>query len=272
MKLASDLNPTLQPLVAGLLACSSSLVLRATKMETWKEDGLACLITAMIAVCLVESIKGLATLRYLHSTVARKIMHISTGPVFVACWPLFSDEPTARYFAAVIPLAVTLQFALVGLGAIEDDAVVRSMSRTGNRQELLKGPLMYGLVALVVTILQWRTLTGVTALMLLCAGDGFADLVGRQLGKHNSVSWNSNKSIAGCAAFFLSAIFFSACFHQMFMWQGWTVLSLPEFMPKLVFMSFVATLVESLPVKDCDNLTVYIAAIISEYLYDCVLS
>lgn len=36
--------------------------------------------------------------------LSRKLVHITTGPLFVLTWPLFSSAPEARYYAAVIPV------------------------------------------------------------------------------------------------------------------------------------------------------------------------
>jgi hypothetical protein len=46
-------------------------------------------------------------------------MHMGCGPIFLLCWPLFSDSPTAARYAAAAPLAITLVFTLVGLGIVK---------------------------------------------------------------------------------------------------------------------------------------------------------
>src|SRR5512136_313268 len=78
---------------------------------------------------------------WVSSQLSRKIIHIGTGPIFVLCWLLFDSSASSRFLAALIPLAITAQFALVGLGVIGDPAAVQAMSRTGDRREILKGPL-----------------------------------------------------------------------------------------------------------------------------------
>lgn len=40
-------------------------------------------------------------------------------------------------------------------------ATVRSMSRSGDRRELLRGPLVYGIIFILSTLFYWRQLTGV---------------------------------------------------------------------------------------------------------------
>ena len=36
---------------------------------------------------------------------ARKTMHMGAGPLFLCCWPLFSEAEAARYWAVVGPAA-----------------------------------------------------------------------------------------------------------------------------------------------------------------------
>lgn len=86
-----------------------------------------------------------------------------------------------------MPLIISLQFVAVGLGWIKNEAAVKAMTRTGNRLEILRGPLYYGIAFVVVTLGWWRNSpVGILALMALCGGDGLADIVGRRLGKIGS--------------------------------------------------------------------------------------
>src|SRR3972149_3564168 len=87
--------------------------------------------------------------------LSRKIIHMGTGPLFVLCWPLFTGSPYSRYLAALVPLAITLQFILVGIGVVRDPAAVQAMPRSGDRREILRGPLYYGIVFVALTTLYW---------------------------------------------------------------------------------------------------------------------
>jgi dolichol kinase len=52
--------------------------------------------------------------------------------------------------------------------------------RSGRREELLRGPLLYAAVHVAVTLLCWRhSPGGILALSVLCGGDGLAEVVGR---------------------------------------------------------------------------------------------
>jgi len=89
----------------------------------------------------------------------------------------------------------------VGCGLVSDAGLVASVSREGDRRELLKGPLFYVLVLIACTLLSWRdSPTGLVAVSMMCGGDGMADIVGRRFGGGNRLPWNGAKSVAGSAA------------------------------------------------------------------------
>ncbi|KAK9810104.1 hypothetical protein WJX72_004953 [[Myrmecia] bisecta] len=69
-------------------------------------------------------------------------MHVCTGLVFVRFWRFFDDSPSAKYVCAAVPALATLHFVAVGLGYVNDAALVAGATRTGNRRELLRGPLL----------------------------------------------------------------------------------------------------------------------------------
>lgn len=51
------------------------------------------------------------------------------------------------------------------------------MQRSGRREELLRGPLLYAAVHVAATLIWWRhSPCGVLALAILCAGDGLAEV------------------------------------------------------------------------------------------------
>ena len=98
---------------------------------------------------------------------------------------------------------IVAQFALVGLGILKDDAAVQAMSRTGDPGEILRGPLYYGIAFVLLTVLFWKDLpTGMTALMMMCGGDGLADIVGRRVASPK-LPWSREKSVAGTASVFI---------------------------------------------------------------------
>lgn len=229
---------------------------------------LALAITLILALMWLRLNDFLAARGVYSSTLSRKIIHIGTGPIFVLCWLFFSNVPSARWLAAVVPLGITAQFALVGLNVIKDEQAVKAMSRSGERREILKGPLFYGIAFVVLTLLYWKdTPIGITALMVMCGGDGLADLVGGRYGKVR-IPWSPRKSWAGTAAVFLGGLLFSlavlAVFHAAGVFSG----SVLQRLPALLVICLGAAAVESLPFQDVDNLTLpFVSAVLGHLLF-----
>lgn len=66
--------------------------------------------------------------------------------------------------------------------------------RTGERRELLRGPLQYGLAIAALTAWFWRdSPVGVLGIAVLCAGDGMADIIGRRFGQANKLFYSPQK-------------------------------------------------------------------------------
>lgn len=199
---------------------------------------------------------------WVSSGLSRKIIHIGTGPIFVLSWLFFNDAPEARFLAALIPGAITIQFALVGFGLWRDPAAVAAMSRTGDRREILRGPLYYGLVHVLLTLIFWKdSPIGIVALMLLCGGDGLADVVGKRL-RSAVLPWSPKKSVAGTMSVFLGGALFSLVILGIYSALGALPGTLSSYMLPVFLISLAGMAVESLPFKDLDNLTVPAVAVV----------
>lgn len=199
---------------------------------------------------------------WVSSSLSRKIIHVGTGPIFVLCWLFFDDAMVSRWLAALIPLAITSQFVLVGTGIIRDEAAVRAMSRSGDRREILRGPLYYGIVFVILTLVYWKfSPIGVVALMIMCGGDGLADVTGRRWGKIK-LPWNADKSWAGSLGMLLGGWILAVIIFTIYIAEGVFSGSIWNKIPALSLIALAGTLVESLPLKDVDNLTVTITAVI----------
>lgn len=163
----------------------------------WIREIFVTLFTFGIAVSWLRIINFWAEKGVLESNLSRKIIHLGTGPLFVLCWTLFASTSYSRYLAALVPLSIVIQFIGVGTGVLKDSQAVIAMTRNGEPSEILKGPLYYGLVFIICTLVFWRnTPVGILALMIICGGDGLADIVGRRLGKQK-LPFNSDKSWQG---------------------------------------------------------------------------
>ncbi|EFH40840.1 hypothetical protein ARALYDRAFT_332145 [Arabidopsis lyrata subsp. lyrata] len=133
----------------------------------------------------------------LDQKLIRKLVHINIGLVFMLCWPLFSSGIQGALFASLVPGLNIIRMLLLGLGVYHDEGTIKSMSRHGDRRELLKGPLYYALSITSACIFYWKSSPiAIAVICNLCAGDGMADIVGRRFGTEK-LPYNKNKSFAG---------------------------------------------------------------------------
>ena len=178
-------------------------------------------LTLIIALVWLRINDYMAHKGWVPGKISRKIIHVGTGPIFVLCWLLFNESRSAPFIAAIVPLGITLQFALVGSGFVKDPSAVEAMSRSGDRKEILKGPLYYGIVFVLITISFWRyTPVGVIALMILCGGDGLADLIGSLIGGR-TLPWSQKKTMAGSLTMLSGGFIFASSMVGIFTRMGY---------------------------------------------------
>lgn len=227
---------------------------------------IALIITFIVALAWLRINDYLAHRGWVESHLSRKLIHIGTGPLFVLCWLLFNANPINKFLAALVPLAFTLQFLLIGTGVIKDEASVKAMSRSGDRREILRGPLYYGIIFVILTIIFWKNSPiGIIGLMLMCGGDGLADIFGRKWGTQK-IPWNKGKSLAGSLGMFLGGWLLSILIIWIFTTAGIFSSTMQSYLFPITTIAVVGTLVESLPLKDIDNITVTLSAVIIGYL------
>jgi phytol kinase len=191
--------------------------------------------------------------------LSRKLVHTLAGPLFVACWPLFSAAPAARAAAAAVPALNAARLVLAGTGVTKDERAVRAMTRTGDPAELLRGPLYYTLVLAAITAAFWRASpVGLVVAAMMCGGDGLADVVGRRAGRGNPLPWNPAKSWAGSAAMFIGGAGMAAALLALYCRLGYLHLAAHPTAAAVLAVAALATGVESLPVnaRVDDNLSV----------------
>jgi phytol kinase len=228
---------------------------------------IALVITLGLAVAWLRINDFAAQRGWISSALSRKIIHTGTGPIFVLCWLLFNNDPAARYLASLIPLLITAQFALVGSGIIKDEGAVKAMSRSGDRKEILRGPLFYGIAFVLLTIVFWRdNVIGIVALMVLCGGDGLADVIGKRV-PSEKIPWSRRKSWAGTVGMFAGSWVFAALVLAAYSAAGVFARPLAGYLPGITVISLAATAVETLPYADIDNITVTLTAVILGYVF-----
>lgn len=228
---------------------------------------LALVITFAISIAWLRLIDYVAHRGWIESRLSRKIIHIGTGPIFVLCWLLFKDTPSARFLAALIPLLITTQFFLIGIGVIKDEPSVKAMSRSGNRREILYGPLFYGITFVLLTTIYWYdSPIGMIALMVLCGGDGLAEIIGSRFGK-SKLPWSNTKSWVGSLGMLLGGWLFSIIVILVFISLNKFSNPLVNFILPITIINLAATLTESLPIKDFDNLSISAISVLIGHIF-----
>ncbi len=238
----------------------------AKLMPPWQQDLVAMVLSFLVALAFLKLNDLIVVRGWLPGYITRKLVHIGTGPLFLLCWPLYSETWHARWFAALVPACLTAVFAIIGLGILKKDDFVTAMSRSGDPRELLRGPLMYGIVFVIATLVFWRNSpVGVILLMLLCGGDGLADVVGRRFGVAK-LPGQQHRSWAGSLGFFLGGASLALLFLGFFARLGFLTLDMGAVVLPLLITTLLATLVEGYSPAALDNLTVPVSALIALWL------
>ncbi|MBN2501018.1 MAG: phosphatidate cytidylyltransferase [Anaerolineales bacterium] len=224
---------------------------------------LATILTFVAALTWLRINDFAAHRGWISSRLSRKIIHMGTGPIYVLCWLLFKDVYASRFLAALVPLVITVQFVLVGFGVIKDDAAVQAMSRSGDPREILRGPTFYGIIFVVATIFYWLdNPIGMVALMLMCGGDGLADIIGRRWGTVK-LPWSEDKSWVGSAGMLVGGWLFAVGIVWAFIAAGQFAAPLSAYLLPITIIAVIGTVVESVPIRDVDNITVTATALIA---------
>jgi phytol kinase len=221
---------------------------------------IALALTFAASLAFLRLMNFIAQRGWMDSRLSRKVIHVGTGPVFVSCWLLFNDVPSARWLAALVPFAITVQFALVGLGVMKDEGSVQAMSRTGDPKEILRGPLYYGIMFVVLTLVYWKdSPIGIIALMMMCGGDGIADIFGRRIASAK-LPWSKDKSVAGTVSVFIGGFVFSALMIFIYVHAGVFAGTITNYLFPITAIALIGALVESLHYKDIDNISMTLAS------------
>ena len=241
---------------------------------------------ALSLACALGCVRLCVALRQagsLSPLVSRKAMHVLTGPAFCCLWPLY-PQPKAfpslspslaaslsPFVASSVPLLSALYFLAVGSGAVTDAGLVSAVARTGDRRELRVGPFLYGLVHCVACAAYWTASpVGLFLLLILCVGDGVADLAGRWSATRPALwrplPWNAGKTAVGSGCMLAASLLSMAAFASAALQVG----LLPHCSGAALLrcgatLAAVATAVESLPIPHVDNLTTFVGGVLASH-------
>ncbi|WKA01258.1 hypothetical protein VitviT2T_019546 [Vitis vinifera] len=226
-----------------------------------QDAGAAAVVTAG-AYGLGLTFDNLTQRKIIEQSLSRKLVHILSGLLFMVSWSIFSTSTEARYFASLVPVVNCLRLVIYGLSLATDEGLIKSVTREGKPEELLRGPLYYVLILLVCTMVFWReSPIGVISLSMMCGGDGIADIMGRRFGSLK-LPYNQQKSWAGSISMFVFGFLISIGMLHYFSALGYFQLDWFWTMEKVALISLVATVVESLPTTKVvdDNISVPLAS------------
>ncbi len=213
---------------------------------------LAALLTIVYVFSLVALMEVCVTRLGLARDLSRKITHIGAGMI-IAFLPLFDDTHWSKYLNVSIFVIWIFLLVQKGLFADVNDEAVKTMTRTGDRRELLKGPLYFVIVATICGTLFYKTFEGVLAMAVLGWGDGMAPIIGSRYGKIKYKIF-SPKSLEGSLTMFVSAFIASLLLMQFIVPQEYNF-------NRILILSAIATVAEGISPKELDNFTIPIAVI-----------
>ncbi len=199
----------------------------------------------------------LVTNHNLSRDISRKITHICAGSVIIFL-PLFQDGHWSQYLNVSVYVVWALLFIQKGLFAADDDQAIKTMTRTGDRRELLKGTLYFVIVGILCGTVYYKELPGVLAMAVLGWGDGLAPIFGMKLGKMKYKAF-CEKTVEGSLAFFVGSLFAGMFFV-------WLIIPAAFNLSTILIIALAATIVEGLSPKEVDNILIPLVVIALAFL------
>eukprot|EP00899_Mesostigma_viride_P026407 jgi/Mesvir1/6951/Mv09101-RA.2 len=189
--------------------------------------------------------------------MSRKGIHILCGQV-IALWNLYDTSHWTWTLNVAIPAFMAVSCTVKG-AILRDkrDKDVRTMTRTGDPGELLRGPLMFALAYITLGLAAFRTPAAVVAGAALVYGDGFAPVMGKLYGRGHYRALGRSKTLTGSAAFVVATIAGTSLFSAVL---GYPNLAAPGEWARVAAATTLSAVAEALSPSDVDNFLVPVAA------------
>ena len=219
------------------------------------------------------------------SDLSRKVIHIAAGS-FIWVWLFMDTSDKLTYMLnIVVPFLFFLTFLLKGTRGSPDDKDVKTMTRTGDPRELLKGPLYFTIVMMVAGTILYGTYAGMLMMAIVGWGDGIAPYIGQRWGKRKYKTLGREKtlegsvgvllfSIAGCLVFYvLLGIIGDLDFgtNSIILANAGDNVDITIIIVVIVILSVVAMIIEALSPSDQDNLLIPASTLITLFIIDILL-
>ena len=215
-------------------------------------NALVMLLTFAYVFSVPPLMDWLVTNHGLPRDISRKITHICAGSVIIFL-PLFREGDWSHYLNITVFAVWTVLLIQKGLFAADDDQAVKTMTRTGDKRELLKGTLYFVIVAMICGSLYYKQFAGVLAMAVLGWGDGLAPIVGTRMGRMK-YKVLSEKSVEGSLAFFAGSLLASLFFVSLIVPEAYDPV-------KITMIVVAATIIEGISPKEVDNILIPVAVI-----------
>jgi phytol kinase len=100
--------------------------------------------------------------------------------------------------------------------------------------------------------------------MMMCGGDGIADIVGRRV-RSPKLFWSGEKSVAGSLSVLAGGALMSAVMLFLYVRAGVFPAPFSAYLLPIFWIALGGMLVESLPFRDIDNITLTVVSALIGY-------
>lgn len=187
---------------------------------------------------------GLAVKKGFPADISRKIIHIAAGS-WIIFWMFYDLTHWSMYFNIAPAFILTIVLLHKIFFAAPGDKAVKTMTRSGDKKELLRGPLLFAIVMNIMGTIFFYEPAAISVMAFLGWGDGIAPIVGKLYGR-KKIKLFAVKTFEGSLAFNLAGIAAAIGFHFALTGEAKII--------KIVLVGAIATLVEAASPKDLDNI------------------
>jgi len=216
-------------------------------MNPFLQNIIVTALTFIYVFGLVALMNFCVTRFNLPQDISRKITHIGAGSL-IGFLAFYNDSHWSKYLNVTIFVVWIILLIQKGLFASGEDEAVKTMTRNGDKTELLKGPLYFVFIAAICGTLFYKTFPGIMAIAILGWGDGIAPIIGSRYGRFK-YEVLSNKSVEGSLSMFVAALAASIFFV-------WLIIPSELNIIRILLLSVIATIVEACSPKEIDNLLI----------------
>ena len=215
----------------------------------------------------------------LSSDLSRKVIHIAAGS-FIWIWLFIDTSDNFSYlFNIAVPLLFFFTFLYKGYRGSPDDKDVKTMSRTGDPRELLKGTLYFTIVMMIAGTIFYGTYVGFLMMAIVGWGDGLAPYIGKRWGSRTYKTFGREKTLEGSLGVFLFSVVGSLIFFVLLGIIGGIDLGTGAILPNpgvgivevigvIIILGIVTMIVEALSPADIDNLLIPASTVVTLIVID----